>query len=217
MSESKQPSASGGLAATSLMDGYKPDIDKSLNDLLVGVGVIGWDVIAFVDGSGSKQSAPAGYAAVFCTRTTMFNYVAGGVTNASSSEAELRAVFELVNYLVRTGHNRKQGGLLIQLVTDNTYVANTLAQLDPLSSLDATKHSMVLAGLMEAARLGVRIVPHHLHRNRNPLMVLADALSKQYRVANDRTRGDQLLAKTLAVCETDFPLNVRSPQVRKLR
>jgi hypothetical protein len=217
MSQPPEQAESGGLAAKSLLDGYKPDIDRSLSDLLVGVGVVGWDVIAFVDGSGSKQTAPGGYAAVFCTKTSMFNYVAGGITNASSSEAEMRAVFELVNYLLRTGHNRKHGGLLIQLITDNTYVANTLAQLDPLSSLDATKHTMILAGLMEATRLGVRVVPHHLHRNRNPLMVLADALSKQYRVANDRTRGDQLLAKALAVCETDFPLNVRSPQTRRLR
>lgn len=41
MSESVRPAASSGLAAESLLDGYKPDIDKSLNDLLAGAGRVG--------------------------------------------------------------------------------------------------------------------------------------------------------------------------------
>jgi ribonuclease HI len=183
-------------------------IHTSLRDLCIGLKIARWDVLAFTDGSGSSRKNSGGYGVVFRTRDSMFQTLHGGITNTTSQEAELRAVFELVNYLLAIRKNEVTRGLLVHIVTDSSYVATRLKNLDPLTSLDSGKHTMLVGGLLEATRRGVKVVPHYVPRNKNPLMVLADSLSKLARLANAYDLSDGFLEAALQQCAKDFPLSL---------
>jgi len=187
-----------------------------LKDLLVSLGVARWDVLAFTDGSGSTRGKAGGYAAVYRTHDSAFRTLTGGIESTTSQEAELRAVFEVVNALLVTRKNEQSGGLLIQLVSDSRYVVDKLASLDPLSSLDTGKHTMLIGGLLEAARRGVKVAPHYVPRNQNPLMRLADHLSKVGRLANSLETHEPRLAATLSECDKEFPLTIVAARKGKI-
>src|SRR5690606_32620310 len=108
--------------AASLAEGLDVDPQRSLRELLLYLRISRWDVLAFTDGSGSKRGRPGGYAAVYRTHDSMFQYVCGGIASTTSQEAEMQAVFELVHHLLSVRRNERSGGLLVQLVSDSKYV-----------------------------------------------------------------------------------------------
>jgi len=205
------------IKAASIRDSGDDDLHSSLFNLCVGLGIARWDVIAFTDGSGSSRRFSGGYGVVFRTHDSMFQTLHGGLSNTTSQEAELRGVFELVNYLLAIRKNERSNGLLVHVVTDSTYVANRVVNLDPLSSLDTGKHTMLVGGLLEASRRGVKVVPHYVPRNRNPLMTLADSLSKLARFANTAETASDLLDQTLSTCDEAFPLTIEPARKGKIR
>lgn len=204
------------LKAASIRSGTQEDLHGSLRNLCVGLSIARWDVLAFSDGSGSSRKNSGGFGVVFREHDSIFRTLHGGISNTTSQEAELRGVFELVNYLLSIRKNEMSKGLLVHVITDSSYVANRIANLDPLSSLDTGKHTMLIGGLLEASRRGVRVVPHYVPRNSNPLMTLADSLSKLARFANTAETASDLLDATLSQCDTEFPLSIQPMRKRKI-
>lgn len=204
------------MKATPLREQVQGNSHRSLADMLISLGVARWDVLAFTDGSGSSRGRSGGYAAVYRTHDSLFRTITGGIDSTTSQEAELRAVFELVNSLLAVRKNEQSGGILIQLVSDSRYVVDKLAALHPLTSLDTGKHTMWVGGLLEAARRGVKVAPHYVPRNQNPLMRLADRLSKVGRLANSPEKHEPMLAATLSECDKEFPLAVVAARKGKI-
>lgn len=196
-----------------------PADHSSLAAMLRSLDIRIWDVIAFVDGSGSKRGSSGGYGVVFRTRTGRFQILHGGISSTTSQEAELRAVFELINTLLAAKLNETERGLTVHAVTDSSYVAKRLAAIDPLRILDTRTHTVWLAGIVEATRRGVRIIPHYVPRNSNPLMTLADELSKWGRLTNSNEETSQRLAETISQCDDDeqFPLTIPTGEGRMAR
>lgn len=197
-----------------------PAAAKSLTELLQALRPDKgrWDMIAFTDGSGSTDEFPGGYAAAMVFRRKAgIHLITGSMSNCTSQGAEVRAVFELANTLVASKLGLTDGGFKVLLVTDSQYVATSLASInkDPVKAIVMKSHRVLWLGIQYAARVGIRIEPHYIGRNSNPLMVLADDASKAARKAFDTKAMEALTAKAMDDCKAGFPLATPSSTLRK--
>lgn len=197
-----------------------PATAKSLTELLQALRPDKgrWDMVAFTDGSGSTDEHPGGYAAVMLFRRKGgIHLISGSASNCTSQGAEVRAVFELANALVTAKLGLTDGGFKVMLVTDSQYVASSLASInvDPVKAIVMKSHRVLWLGIQYAARVGIRIEPHHIARNSNPLMVLADDASKTARKAFDSSAMEDLKNIAMEACKANFPLATASSHLRK--
>jgi len=196
------------LESDPLVKETSPHEATSLVDLLHSLNVDKhWDAIAFTDGSGSGPTEPGGYAAcVVYRRKAGIQTITGWLSACSSQHAEVRAVYELATQLHRQNSGQRSNGFQCHLVTDSKYVANRLAQInkDPSKALASKSHTLQWVGIQHASRYGVNIIPHHIGRNSNPLMSLADDLSRKTKLTSvDRTA---LVDECLVDCESNFKI-----------
>lgn len=190
---------------TSLLQALRPDRGR-------------WDMVACTDGSGSTDALPGGYAAVMVYRRQKgIHVITGSASNCTSQGAEVRALYELANFLVATKVGHTDGGYCVQLVTDSQYVATSLSAInaDPVRALATKSHRLQWIAIQYAARVGIRFTPHYIARNSNPLMTLADSASKAARLAFDAAAIETLRLNAELECEASFPLSVASTQRRR--
>ncbi len=180
----------------------------SLSELLFSLEIDNnWDAIAFTDGSGSGPIHPGGYAAcVVYRRKSGIQIITGALSACSSQHAEVRAVYELITQLHRQKAGQKRNGFQCHLVTDSKYVATRLDKInhDPSQALVAKSHTLQWVGIQHASRYGIKVYPHHIGRNANPLMELADDLSRKARLSTEEY--DKRVDDCLAECDTNFKL-----------
>jgi hypothetical protein len=115
-------------------------------------------------------------------------------------------VFDLVSYAYRTRPSAFETGFYVHVLTDSSYVARMLAEIDPVKTLKAKAHPHIWAGLAQARRRGICLVPHLLPRNSNPMMIAADHLSKMARKAIVKAHSSAVGTSAVAVVKEAFPL-----------
>ena len=186
-----------------------PLLAKSVGQLLSSLGAKSWDVLIVTDGSGQRLDKAGGFSSLLVMRRTA-NYLLfhGQVSNCSSQEAEVRAIFEGVNALVRMGLHLRLRGVRAHILTDSEQCATQLAKTDPLAVAATKHHPLLWAGIRQAARLGIQLNPHHLPRNSNPLMTLMDTIAG----ANRKAMISQLMGTTYTEWEPEvtekFPMTI---------
>ena len=195
----------------SLLADVKPELATNLREFIFALKPEGgiWDMLVCTDGSGSTAKHPGGYAAVIVDRRKAgISVISGAMSNCTSQSAEVRAVFELANLLVAAKFGHRKNGFRVLLVTDSQYVASALKKIleDPVKALATKSHTCLWLGIQYAARVGIRIVPHYVPRNSNPLMTLADEASKAARIGYPLEQLKELKASTVTACQSDFPL-----------
>ena len=179
-----------------------------------------WDAVAFTDGSGMTMETPCGFASVtLFRRSSRPLWLTGSVSNGTSQIAEVRAVYELLQYLMQAKVGNRQGGFNLYLITDSKYVADTLSRInkDPIRAINTKSHTMLWLGIQHAARIGIRTIPTHVARNKNPLMTFADEASRVGRQLFDAKPFTELLEDAIRQCEVSFPLTSGSQSSRRKR
>lgn len=168
-----------------------------------------WDMIACTDGSGSTNAKPGGYAAVLLDRRKPnIHLLSGSMSHCSSQNAEVRAIFELTNYLVQQKVGFRAAGYHVYVITDSKYVESVLTAIrkNPVAAVETKSHRLQWVGIQYAARVGIILHPIHVGRNSNPLMTLADAASKVARLSATPEDMVELVNATVAKCSQVFPL-----------
>lgn len=201
-----QPEATGNPAAAADAATF-----KEFRQLL---GITAWDFILFTDGSGSSAELPGGYGVVVVERKVgKIELLYGAANRWSVNKAEAHAVFEGLSYVMLRKAAEKIGGSRVFVITDSTYVANTLNDVVkyPTTTFAISTHQMVWSGVLQARRMGIMVKAIHVPRNSNPMMTAADTLSKLARQQIKAADTVDTLTKLYADCEQNFKLTAEVP------
>lgn len=194
----------------------RPEDAADFAQLLLATKANAWDYFVCTDGSGSTPDKPGGYGAVILSRrSTTPVLLAGSLNRCTSQQAEIRGVFETVNHLVNLKAGEKANGAQVYVITDSQYVADKLPAIikEPASMFTTGKHAVVWAGIMHARRVGIVLHVRYVARNSNPLMTMADRLSKEARAAVLGVDTEMLAQTLLQQCEQSFSLTTsRTPR-----
>lgn len=206
------------LKAETIVDKIEPEEATNLDELLRAIGTpADTKYLVVTDGSGSTRNRPGGTGAIIIRLVDRkVLRVGAAVTNTTSQEAEVRAVFEALNYLVTGGAGNEYGGSHVMIITDSMYTHQQLSKIasDPLAAMNFNKHVAFLAGIQSAARVGVTFESVHIDRNVNPLMVFADKMSKMMRKSVPETEIEALLNNEVLDEEDKFSLHRQTAEVK---
>jgi ribonuclease HI len=167
------------------------------------------DAVAFTDGSGTVKGMPGGYAALLIDFRKADPVLLTGVSsNATSQAAEVRAVWELNNYLTDQNVGLRPNGYRILLVTDNKYVAAAMAKIskDPLEAFAMKHHRALWTSIQYSRRVGVITNTAYVGRCANPLMKLVDEASRSMRLGLPDKDLDGLFSTCMKECKDSFRL-----------
>lgn len=197
------------LQPTTAEGSTSPADAKTFKEFRQLLGISAWDFILFTDGSGSSANFPGGYGVVVVERKVgKIELLCGASNQWSVNKAEAQAVFEGLSFVLLRKAAEKIGGSKVFVITDSTYVANTLNQTvnDPITPFMTSTHQMVWSGVLQARRLGIMVKALHVPRNSNPMMETADELSKLARQQLKDADTTNILEKLYAACQDRFKL-----------
>ena len=187
-----------------------PLLAESVGQLISGLKIRNWDILAVTDGSGQTAATPGGYSALLVMRRTgRYLLFHGQASNCSSQEAEVRGIFEAVNAIVRFGLHKQPTGLRVHLLTDSKQCFVQINKTDPLDVMATKHHPMLWAGIRQATRLGISLTGHHLPRNSNPLMTFMDTVAGANRKAMVAQVADELYGNYEDELIESFPMTIK--------
>lgn len=179
----------------------------SVAELMRGLKVGKWDVLMVTDGSGHTGDSPGGFCSLLVIRQTgkvlMYH---GSASSCNSQEAEVRAVFEGINGLVKLKLHKHVRGLRVHILTDSQQTCTQINKTDPLSTAAIKSHPLLWAGFRQARRLGISITGHHLPRNSNPLMCLMDEIAGLNRKLMNKQVSSAKYREAFEAAVQEFPL-----------
>lgn len=137
----------------------------SLQEFL-GIQPDQWDAIIVGDGSGTSWEKEMGFASVLVRNNTFERQVFyGGHNVGTNNVAEIMAIFWPLFYLANTGDGITDRGYRVHVVTDSDYVVNGLKSRDPIHDKKLRANRELWLAIHAVQRRGIRIFPHHIHRD----------------------------------------------------
>lgn len=107
-----------------------------------------------------------GYGSVLIRNDTFERQVFhGGANCGTNNVAEMMAIFWPLLYLSNSNAGVSDRGCRVHVVTDSAYVVNGLKSTDPVHDRQLKANRELWLAIHSVKRKGIRVFPHHIHRD----------------------------------------------------